>query len=98
MKASERQTKETERETEHNNQVETPLFCIGICKYGDGTTYIGEWIEDVRQGRGVTIYSSDGRQVHATWADDCVLTSACAKIVFANGDMYDGLVSGRERG
>lgn len=59
----------------------------GICYYGNGDRYEGEWRDDLRCGRGICHYA-DGAIYDGQWQAD--MREGHGVCVFANAERYEG--------
>ena len=58
----------------------------GEMKYADGSTYIGEWTDGFKDGKGKHTHA-DGEYFNGTWQKD---KKVHGKESYANGDTYVG--------
>ena len=63
------------------------IYWLGECKYDDGTTYSGDWMNGMRHGLG-KIVETNGYMYYGWWEDD--MRHGQGEASYPDGSMYDG--------
>jgi hypothetical protein len=71
-----------DEEKDHGKRVAKPMILLE-----NGAKYEGEWIQNVRQGRGTQIWP-DGSMYEGYWRDG--KANGRGRLIHADGDVYDG--------
>lgn len=63
------------------------IYWLGECKYDDGTTYSGDWMNGMRHGLG-KIVETNGYMYYGWWEDD--MRHGQGEASYQDGSVYDG--------